>query len=135
MQRTFFRISIVFIVTGIMLGAMAAHSLEKQLTQVQLASFKTGTQYQLYNGLGLLMLSLGYRLFNKRINVSLWLICIGTLLFSGSIYLLTTGTESIKSILGPITPIGGSLMIVGWALLFFAWKGSSKESDYQNGGH
>jgi uncharacterized membrane protein YgdD (TMEM256/DUF423 family) len=126
MQRTFFRIAIVFIVTGIVLGALAAHKLEKQLTDVQLASFKTGTHYQLFNGLGMLVLSLCYGMFNKRILASLWLIATGTLLFSGSIYLLTTGAESMKGALGPITPIGGSLMIVGWALVLFSWKNSSK---------
>jgi uncharacterized membrane protein YgdD (TMEM256/DUF423 family) len=115
----FVRIALALVVTGIVLGAMAAHKLQESLTAKQLASFGVGVDYQLYNALGVLVLALLFNRFTPRLRISLWLITVGTVLFSVSIYALAAGPESIKSVLGPVTPIGGSIMIVGWALVLF----------------
>jgi len=83
-----------------------------------LGDFKTAAQYQMYHalaliGVGLLMQSNTSRL----LNVTGWSFLLGILLFSGSLYVLTlTGIR----ILGAITPIGGVLFLVGWAMLAVA---------------
>lgn len=122
MQFSLFRVSLLLIVFGIILGAMGAHSLEEKLTADQLDSFKTGVSYQLYNGLGLLIITHMMSRFRKQaFRIGSNLILAGTLLFSISIYLLAAGglEDSVKAILGPITPIGGSIMIIGWFVLAF----------------
>ncbi len=103
-----------------MLGALGAHKLKETLTMEKLESFKTGVDYQLFNALGLLLIALLAQQFKNILRWSMGLIAAGTLLFSGSIYLLATGDGSMNQILGPITPIGGSLMIIGWAMVLFA---------------
>ncbi|NVK27177.1 MAG: DUF423 domain-containing protein [Flavobacteriia bacterium] len=106
----------IFMALGVILGAMGAHALEKELTPNALDSFETGVRYQIYHGLALLVLA-RYRAFSKTI---LYLMIAGVVLFSGSIYLLTTD-ELMKislSALGPVTPIGGTLLIIGWIVLF-----------------
>lgn len=122
MQFSLFRVSILLIAFGIILGAMGAHSMEEKLTADQLDSFKTGVTYQLFNGLGLLLVTHMMERFRKKaFRIGSNLILAGTLLFSISIYLLAAGRleDSIKAILGPITPIGGSIMIIGWFVLAF----------------
>lgn len=104
--------------SGVILGAFAAHALKEVLTSEQLNSFQTGIRYQMYHALLLLLLG-----WQNRINLNLVgrLIIIGVLLFSLSIYLLNVrsliGIESI-SVLGPITPIGGLILIIAWSIAF-----------------
>jgi len=107
--------------TGVILGALGAHALEQVLDSDKLASFNTGVDYQLYHALALLGLgALAGHWEAKRLKWvgNLWLI--GTILFSVSIYLLTVlpavGGPKL-SFLGPITPVGGLLLIAGWVLL------------------
>ncbi|KAB2814897.1 DUF423 domain-containing protein [Phaeocystidibacter luteus] len=106
----------IFMVLGVILGAMGAHALEKSLTPAALDSFETAVRYQIYHGLALLILA-RYKSFNKTI---LYLFIGGVILFSGSIYLLTTDELMSVSLsaLGPVTPIGGMLLIIGWIVLF-----------------
>jgi uncharacterized membrane protein YgdD (TMEM256/DUF423 family) len=112
-------------VLAICLGALGAHSLKKILSPEQLSSFEIGSNYHIYHSIALLVLvALWGTLSKKYIKVISWLWGIGILLFSGSIYLLSTreilGIESWTSILGPITPLGGICFIAGWATLIFA---------------
>lgn len=104
--------------TAILLGAFGAHALREILSERQLESFETGVRYQMYHALLLIILSQFERF---RIKLSLSMIVVGVLLFSCSIYLLALKDflqmESL-SFLGPITPIGGLLLILGWAHLF-----------------
>ncbi|SCY39769.1 Uncharacterized membrane protein YgdD, TMEM256/DUF423 family [Nonlabens sp. Hel1_33_55] len=106
----------VFMLVAVVLGAMAAHALENYLTDDQLRSFETGVRYQVYHGLALMIFSQVKILSNSSKNVLWILFTAGTVLFSWSIFLLSTG--SIYGIdarfLGPITPIGGLLLISGW---------------------
>jgi uncharacterized membrane protein YgdD (TMEM256/DUF423 family) len=104
---------------AIMMGALGAHALKDKLLAEQLESFKTGIFYHLVISIALWAMAANERIYFSKIAFTL--IAVGMALFSGSIYLLATksllGLESLAPILGPITPLGGMLMIIGWILL------------------
>jgi uncharacterized membrane protein YgdD (TMEM256/DUF423 family) len=112
------RLYFTFILGGftVILGAFGAHLLEKLLSAAQLASFETGLRYQFYHVFFLILLSLVPRIEEKDKNKITLLISIGILLFSGSIYLLNLQDvlDLNLGFLGPVTPIGGSLLIFAW---------------------
>ena len=106
---------------GIVLGAFGAHALKSVLTSEQLASFNTGVRYQISHAIVLLFLFLLTEKYNlKHFKIAANFLFFGVILFSGSIYILT-----LKNILaidflkfaGPITPIGGLLIILGWLFI------------------
>ena len=104
---------------AVCLGAFGAHGLKDKLSANLLSAYETAVQYQFYHtlallALGLLMLQLGHK---ASLQISAIAFTLGILLFSGSLYLLGLGGPSW---LGPITPLGGIALIVGWATLFFA---------------
>ena len=103
---------------AIILGAFGAHALKKVLDVEQLVSFETGVRYQMYHALFLLFLGTTKLVSDK--STIYYLVISGVLFFSGSIYLLATRniTNVDFSVIGFITPIGGLLMIIAWALLF-----------------
>jgi len=102
--------------SGVCLGAFGAHALKAQLTQRNtLTTWKTAVLYQLVHSVGLLALSFAPKEINTGAAASLWIV--GTCLFSGSLYGLALGGPKI---LGPVTPLGGLVLIGGWAMLFFA---------------
>ncbi len=107
--------------TGIIFGAFGAHFLKKKLTTEQLQSFETGVKYQMYHALVLLVL--GFQLeFDSTLKNSIFLLLIvGIVLFSFSIYGLVLSSASNKKIrfLGPLTPFGGLLLVLGWGLLMY----------------
>ena len=107
---------------AIILGAFGAHALKKTLSVEQLQSFEVGVRYQMYHALILLFIGTFAFLDEKQRMVIFWLTISGVLLFSGSIYLLATnGITNMKTkFLGPITPIGGFLLISAWSYLFYA---------------
>ncbi len=111
---------------AIILGAFGAHALKKIFTQEQIASFETGVKYQMYHAIVLLIIGTQLPLVNSLEVVMVWLFIIGTLLFSFSIYGLSISSakgNKIK-ILGPITPLGGLLLVAGWVCLliyFFSY--------------
>jgi uncharacterized membrane protein YgdD (TMEM256/DUF423 family) len=105
-----------------MLGALGAHLLKKILDPERLAIWHTAVEYHFYSTLGLLLLALGSAQMSHReklLNRAMQCLLAGMLMFSGSIYLLAfckfPGWEFL-SFLGPITPLGGVLMIVGWMI-------------------
>jgi len=110
---------------AVIFGALGAHALEELLSPEQLDSFKTGVRYQAWHSLALIILGFsGNQLLSKRgLKVLTFLFTGGVIFFSISIYLLNTrhllGIDSWKSVLGPITPVGGLLLISGWVLLGF----------------
>jgi uncharacterized membrane protein YgdD (TMEM256/DUF423 family) len=106
---------------AIVLGAFGAHGLKKFLSIEQLNSFEIGVRYQMYHALFLLFVAQTSYATDKQKMVVFLLTLFGILLFSGSIYLLATSTISnIKAkFLGPITPIGGLLLISSWIYLFY----------------
>ena len=114
-------IGALFTGTSVALGALAAHSLEKSISLHYLEVFKTAAQYQMYSGLGLLILGL-WQGSSKGKKIAVNLIVYGTLIFSVSLYILAMNElwgEGLKK-LGAITPIGGVLIIAGW--LWLAWE-------------
>jgi len=116
MEKKLLIIGSSLIVIAVILGALAAHALKNHLTADQMSSFETGVRYQMYHGLALLIFSQIDLLPDSSKNVVLILFMLGTVLFSLSIYLLTTTTITGWNLkfLGPVTPVGGLLLISGW---------------------
>lgn len=110
---------LVFGILSIILGALGAHLLKKYLTPEQLISFETGVKYMMYHGLFLIGIS--HFPFLSQNQYIYYGVLLGVLFFSGSIFLLTT--TSLTGInfkfLGPITPIGGLLLIVSWLIAIY----------------
>ncbi len=106
---------------AIVLGAFGAHALKKVLTDPQLNTFEVGVRYQMYHALFLLLIANLNFLTLKEKTTILYLVIVGVVLFSGSIYMLSTSTVTkIKtSILGPLTPLGGMFLIISWVYLFY----------------
>lgn len=106
-------------IIGIVLGAFAAHGLEKLVDAEAIKSFETGVRYQIYHALLLLILGGTSFITEKRKKVMFYLIVIGLIFFSGSIYGLATNDLSsfdFKSI-AMITPVGGLLLILAWVVM------------------
>lgn len=101
---------------AIILGAFGAHAFKKILSAEKLDSFEVGVRYQMYTAITLLVLGLNLSFDYQSERVAYYLITSGTLLFSGSIYFLSFAEYWKKNLkfLGPITPLGGLLMIMGW---------------------
>ncbi len=116
------KVAVILACSGIVLGAFGAHGLESILSPPKIESFQVGIRYQIYHALALLILSL---IDLKSTVATAWvykLFLIGTVLFSGSIYVLSF-TQAWNFSPGPLvflTPLGGTLLIVGWIRLFIA---------------
>ena len=109
-----------FMMTSVLLGAFGAHTLKEVLTPEQLVSFETGVRYQMIHAIAILIIAFKGHHFHLRYEK--WIVNlfgIGIILFSFSIYLLNLQDvlEIKAKWLGPITPIGGTLLIIGWLLL------------------
>ncbi len=119
MDKKIFSAAGFFGMTAIILGAFGAHALKKVLTVGQLVTFETGVKYQMYHALFLLFLGLNNHLSFKTKKTILVLTILGIIFFSGSIYLLATDSlnDFNFKIIGFITPIGGLLLIMAWAIL------------------
>ena len=99
-------------------GAFGAHGLEGKLSEHYLEVWETACRYQMYHGLGIILLGVlkqmtGIQLFGT----AGWVMLIGIILFSGSLFVLAT--SGIK-ILGAITPIGGVFFIASWVMVIVA---------------
>ncbi len=113
---------------AVIFGALGAHALKEVLLPQQLHSFETGVRYQMYHAIAILVLAVvvknkSSKLLLTAVNLFFW----GVVLFSGSIYLLTLKNIIAADLLkfaGPITPIGGIILVLGWALLI--WEGLKK---------
>lgn len=121
MKNTTLIIGAIYGLLSVILGAFGAHALKKVISVDKLASFETGVRYQMYAAFFLLIV--GYILKYETPAekwISIFMIA-GTFLFSVSIYLLAfSEVVSIPSkIVGPITPLGGLLIIISWAMLIF----------------
>ena len=96
--------------SGVTLGAFGAHALASRFDDRQMRNWSTAVQYQLIHALAILATSSDPRM--RRAGLA-W--AAGTTLFSGSIYMLSLGWGP-RALFGPMTPVGGSLMIAGWIL-------------------
>ena len=111
----------IFGLTAVIFGAFGAHLLKKKLTTEQLQSFETGVKYQMYHAIVLLVLGFQLNDQSRINNYIIYAFITGTILFSFSIYGLVISSAKNKKIriLGPITPLGGLFLIIGWGLLLF----------------
>jgi uncharacterized membrane protein YgdD (TMEM256/DUF423 family) len=127
MRKNFLRLAFLLALTAVLLGAFGAHALKAKLTAYQLGIFDTGVRYQFYHALALVATYLlRGKLPERYLRWAALCFCIGIVLFSGSLYVLACsdwiGLEN-KRIVGPMTPIGGLFLIMGWGLLLWgSWK-------------
>jgi uncharacterized membrane protein YgdD (TMEM256/DUF423 family) len=115
--------SVVASISGalaVVLGAFGAHGLRTRVTAEQLASWSTATQYHLLHSVALLALALYAAQSGREIRLPASLWTLGMLLFCGSIYLLVLTSQRW---LGPVTPVGGLLLIGGWLALLGLARG------------
>jgi uncharacterized membrane protein YgdD (TMEM256/DUF423 family) len=123
MSRAFFVLGALSACVAVGLGAFGAHGLRARLTPDLLATFEVGVRYQMYHALALLAVACAAgRWTSGAIAAAGILFVAGTIVFSGSLYLLAlTGQKW----LGAITPLGGLAFIAGWlALAWGAWMAS-----------
>ncbi|KAJ7235911.1 hypothetical protein B0H12DRAFT_1191210 [Mycena haematopus] len=106
------RLGSSYAAVGIMAGAFGAHGLKARGTSADsISSFQTASHYAVFNGLALLLLSLHPRFSVHRFAGPA--VAAGTFIFSGSIWALVLDRERFK-FMGPVTPMGGILMIAGY---------------------
>ena len=107
---------------AVIFGAFGAHALKKILNVEQLKSFETGVKYKMYHAIVLLLVGFNFNLETPSEKYMVYSFITGILLFSFSIYGLVISSAKGKKLkfLGPITPIGGLFLIVGWILLFIS---------------
>ncbi len=113
----------VFGMLAVILGAFGAHGLKDRISVDALSIWSKGVEYQFYHTFALLFLSTFVRFKNRLVNLAYFSFTLGILFFSGSLYLLATREIthlSFANIIGPITPLGGLLFILGWVFLFLA---------------
>lgn len=114
-------IGAVYGLLSVILGAFGAHAFKKILSAERLQSFETGVKYQMYAALFLLIVGYILKFDNGTDKWISLLMIIGAFMFSVSIYFLSfqeVWNANLK-FLGPITPLGGLLMIISWAMLIF----------------
>lgn len=118
---------------GVILGAFGAHALENILTTDQLSTYDTGIRYHLIHTLLLLFLGVENRLKPKRKKLILFLITLGIILFSGSIYGLACNDVINFDFtqIALLTPLGGSLLIFSWLMIFISyWPNNHKSNQF-----
>ena len=108
---------------AVALGAFGAHALKERFTPEVLANWRTGVRYQMWHALALVALGLWLRARGGK-SFAGWLFLVGSVFFSGSLYLLCF--ELWKPVVGPITPLGGTFLLGGWAT--FAWTAIRSET-------
>lgn len=110
---------------AVAMGAFAAHGLKERLAPRELEIFEVGARYHMYAALATILIGVAYE---RGISSKMpgWLMQVGTVLFSGSLYALAmTGVGG----LGAITPLGGTCFLVSWAWLARdAWLGPAGSS-------
>ena len=118
MNRFFIQAGAVLRALAVALGAFGAHALKDYLAQINRAdTFETAVKYQFYHAIALIMVGVLSKEFSS--NTLQWsgrLLFAGVLIFAGALYTICfTGITAF----GAVAPIGGSLLIIGWLLLFW----------------
>ncbi|WP_139693900.1 DUF423 domain-containing protein [Sporolactobacillus terrae] len=120
-MKVFIAIGAILAFLSVAFGAFGAHVLKARLTEQNLSIFQTGVQYQMVHALGLILIGiLALTVFTGQTTLLVWagwLMTLGVVLFSGSLYALTL---SGVRVLGAITPIGGVLFLISWVLVVAA---------------
>jgi len=124
MQKLFLTIASLLGGLAVTFGAFGAHYLKRFYSPDELAVFETGVRYQMYHVFALFVSAWAIGYFQHSLfTYSAWAFFLGTVLFSGSLYILTI--SNIRSV-GMITPIGGLVLILGWVLLLLGfWNTTS----------
>lgn len=115
MNTTIIITAAIFGALSVILGAFGAHAFKKFMNYEQLKNYETGIKYQMYHAIVLLIIGLNAEFFKNAETINI-LFSLGIFLFSFSIYGLTITSALNKKwrFLGPITPIGGLLLLSGW---------------------
>ena len=118
MERIFLAVGAISAFVAVAAGAFGAHGLKNRLSPDMLAVFETGVRYQMYHAFALIVAAWAQTRWPGTLTItSGWFFLAGTVLFSGSLYLLSlTGLRW----LGAITPLGGLAFLVGWLCLAWA---------------
>ncbi len=115
MDRVFFGLGALSALVSVAAGAFGAHALRLRLTPEYLAVFETASRYQMYHALGLLAVAWAITRWPGSLQLwAGWLFVSGTVLFSGSLYILAL-TEARWW--GAVTPLGGVAFLAGWLCL------------------
>jgi uncharacterized membrane protein YgdD (TMEM256/DUF423 family) len=125
MSKLFLYLGSINAATAVTMGAFGAHFLKTKISEAMLSVFQTAVQYHFYHSLGLLIVGLLTIYFKpeKYLKIAGWMMFIGIILFSGSLYLLSTTNTRW---LGIITPVGGIAFILSWVFIAISvWKWSS----------
>ncbi len=111
---------------AVLFGAFGAHGLKNHIAPDLLQIFETGVRYQMYHALALFGLAgLPAEIQTRNLNPAALCFAAGIIIFSGSLYLLAlTGVKRW----GMVTPVGGLLLLAGWALLFFRLAAAPKSA-------
>lgn len=113
-QQRFILAGASLALTAVILGAFGAHALESRLETLATSdTWKTAVDYQMWHALALLIVT-AFKTHGRSATVCMICFCAGTLLFSGSLYWLALDGPRW---LGPITPLGGLTLIIGWCTL------------------
>ena len=118
-------------VLSIILGAFGAHALKELIPFESQQTFETGVRYQMYHALLLLFIGSTTLIQQKTKKIIFYLVVVGIMFFSGSIYGLATNALSsfnFKSI-GFVTPIGGLLLILAWGFMLVEFLNMSSKKD------
>ena len=125
----FLRIGIIGMVLGIILGAFGAHSLKNVFTQYEMEIWNKGIFYQITNCIGLILITALVKInLVKESKLPMSILVLGIFFFSGSLYTIALtnvfleSSHLLKTLMIPITPLGGSLIIISWLLLLFKIK-------------
>jgi uncharacterized membrane protein YgdD (TMEM256/DUF423 family) len=115
MERVFFGLGALSAMLAVGAGAFGAHALRARISAEHLAIFETGARYQIYHALALLAVAWAVSRWPGSLPVFAgWLFVLGSIFFSGSLYLLAlTGVRWW----GAVTPIGGLAFLGGWVCL------------------
>ena len=111
----------IFGALTVIIGAFGAHAFKDIFSEAQMKSFETGVKYQIYHGIMLVILGFQLNFDGTLEKMVTFCFVLGTLLFSFSIYGLNLSAAKGRKMrfLGPVTPLGGLLLLVGWIVLIF----------------
>lgn len=126
-----------FMLIGVFLGALGAHVLKSLISSESLDEYKTGLQYQMYHGIGLILIGLlNSKQKQRKLTAATCLMIAGIILFSGSIYLLSTinltKLNFLLPVLGPMTPIGGLCFSGAWIFVILQGLDDNNKKKIKN---
>ena len=117
-SSTYIKITGVLGALAVILGAFGAHALTPHLNELQFQNYRTASMYHFIHVVALLALSFAHRYkYNSVVSQSFVLLTTGIVLFSGSLYILTTRHligGDFWLFMGPVTPLGGIFLVLGW---------------------